>query len=405
MMLTLVFAFMQDVTAYRVGKIVTVTSEAIDDGVIVVKEGRIVALGRASDVAIPEGATVVDQSANWAVPGFVDLHCHVGGGRGWDINDMVLPTNPGLGTRPTVQPNAEELLNGAAAGVTTVLYIPGSGTNMGGFGTLMKTAGGDTVEDLVIRYPGALKVAQAWNPERGAGDVGHTRGGMWWNLRETLDRAKVYDRAWTDFETGASTVKPAEDPELEPMRGLVQKKFPVIIHTADARDVMGTMRMFHDDYDLWMIVTHGEFGAYKIAHEAAKRGVYVNVGPRNFDFAYPYFGYMENHIQGIAAGYYDAGVRRLSLCTDSPVIPQESLQLQGTYSAMLGLPVDAALRALTIEPARAIGIDGDAGSLEVGKTADIVFWTGDPLDVRRYVTMTVIRGKAVYDVTREKRRY
>ena len=335
----------------------------------------------------------------------IDLHCHIGGGRQWDINDMVLPTNPGLGTRPTVQPNAEELLDGAAAGVTTVLYIPGSGTNMGGFGTLMHTAGGDTVDSLVIRYPGALKVAQAWNPERGAGDVGHTRGGMWWNLRQTLDRAKEYDRRWTDFESGASQENPGIDTEMELMRGLIQKKYPVIIHTADARDVMGTMRMFHDDYALWMIVTHGEFGAYKIAHEAAKRGVYVNVGPRNFDFAYPYFGYMENHVQGIAAGYYDAGVRRLSLCTDSPVIPQESLPLQGTYSAMMGLPVDAALRALTIEPARAIGIDRDAGSLEVGKVADLALWTGDPLDVRSYVTMTVIGGKAVYDIRKDKRRY
>src|SRR3990167_1638467 len=131
------FLSAQETTAYRVGKIVTVTSEPINDGVIVVTDGRIVALGRAAEVEIPAGATVVDQPSSWAVPGFIDLHCHVGGGRGWDINDMVLPTNPGLGTRPTVQPNAEELLDGAAAGVTTVLYIPGSGTNMGGFGTLM----------------------------------------------------------------------------------------------------------------------------------------------------------------------------------------------------------------------------------------------------------------------------
>lgn len=402
LMFTALFA--QDVTAYRVGKIVTVTSEPINDGVIVVTDGRITALGPAKDVEIPAGAKVIDQPATWAVPGFIDLHCHVGGGRGWDINDMVLPTNPGLGTRPTVQPNAEELLDGAAAGVTTVLYIPGSGTNMGGFGTLMHTAGGDTVDELVLRYPGALKVAQAWNPERGAGDVGHTRGGMWWNLRETLDRAKAYDAAWNAHEAGGGE-KPAVDPELELMRGLIQKKFPVIIHTADARDVMGTIRMFTDDFGLWMIVTHGEFGAYKIAHEAAKRGTYVNVGPRNFDFAYPYFGYMENHMQGIAAGYWDAGVRRLSLCTDSPVIPQESLHLQGTYSAMMGLPVDAALRALTIEPARAIGIDRDAGSLEVGKRADFALWTGDPLDVRRFVTMTVIDGKVVYDTSRDRRRY
>lgn len=393
-----------DTTAYRVGKIVPVTGAPIDGGVIVVKDGKIAALGPAATTAIPAGAAVVDQSAAWALPGFIDLHCHIGGGRSFDINDMVLPTNPGLGTRAVVDPEAEELKRAMAGGVTTVLFIPGSGTNMGGFGTLMKTGGGKTVEDLVVRYPGALKVAQAWNPERRAGDLGLSRTGMWWNLRQTLDRGKDYDRRWTEFEKGLSKVRPTVDPELDQLRGLFQKKFPVIIHTADARDVMGTMRMFHDEYELWMIVTHGEFGATKVAHEAAKRGLYCNIGPRNFDFAYPFFGYQAEHLQGIAAGYYDAGVRRLSLCTDSPVLPQEELFLQGSFSVWLGLPVDVALRALTIEPARAIGIDTETGSLEAGKAADIVFWTGDPLDARQWVRLSLIRGRVAYDASKESPR-
>ena len=403
----LVLMFPQDdgVKAFRVGKILTITSKPINDGVILVKDDKIIALGPASEVKIPEGAEVIDHSSRWAVPGFVDLHCHVGGGRGRDINDMVLPTNPGLGTRPTVQPDVWELQLAVAGGVTTVLYIPGSGTNMGGFGTLMKTGGGKTVDDLVIRYPGAVKVAQAWNPERRAGDIGATRTGMWWNLRQTLDRGKSYDRKWKDFESGVSKLKPDVDAELDQLRGLFQKKYPVIIHTADARDVMGTIRMFHDEYDLWMIVTHGEFGAYKIAHEAAKRGIYCNIGPRIFDFSRSSFGYVDNRIQGIPSGYYDAGVRHLSLCTDSPVMPEEELLLQGSMAVRLGLPDDVAIRALTIEPARAVGIDRQVGSLEVGKVADLVFWTGDPIDVRNFVHMTVIRGKIVYDLRKDKRRF
>jgi imidazolonepropionase-like amidohydrolase len=390
--------------AYRVGKIVPVTAAPIDDGLIVVSGGKIAAMGPAAQTSAPEGASIVDLSSRWAVPGFIDLHCHIGGGRTGDINDMVLPTNPGLGTRAAVDPDAQELKDAVAGGVTTVLFIPGSGTNMGGFGTLMHTAGGRTIESLVLRYPGAVKVAQAHNPERGAGDLGASRTGMWWNLRRTLDRGRDYDRRWRDYESGLSRLKPELDPELDLLRGLFQKKYPVIVHTADARDVMGTVRMFHDEYELWLIVTHGEFGAWKVAHEAGKRGVPCNIGPRIFDFLTPRYDNYENKILGIPSAYYEAGVKRLSLCTDSPVIPQEELQLQGSLAARLGLPRQVALAALTIEPARAVGIDDRAGSLEVGKQADIVFWTGDPLDVRHGVERVLIDGRTVYDATKEARR-
>ncbi len=391
----------EEVLALRVGKILTVTKGVVNNGIILVSGGKITAIGR--DIAIPAGATIVDARTRWAMPGMVDLHCHVGNASPWgNLNDMVLPTNPGLSTLGTIQVDNENLKNAWAGGVTTVLYIPGSGTNMGGFGVLMKTGGAETVADLILRFPGAVKVAQAWNPERRGGDLGRTRMGMWWNLRHLLTRARAYHEAWTHFEKGLTKIPPAVEPDLEKLRGVFQKKYPVIIHTADSRDVMGTVRMFHDQYKLPMIVSHGEFGGFRVAQEIGRRGLHTNIGPRIYDFAYQKY---DSRFDGIPTKYRQGGVRKISINTDSPVVPQEDLWYQASMAVRLGLPAEEALAGVTIIPAQAVLASDRIGSLEVGKDADIVLKTGDPFDVRSYVLMTIIDGKIVYDIERDGRRY
>jgi imidazolonepropionase-like amidohydrolase len=176
----------------------------------------------------------------------------------------------------------------------------------------------------------------------------------------------------------------------------------VIIHTADARDVMGTVRMFHDEYNLPCIVSHGEFGGFRSAGELARRGVPANIGPRIYDFQIMQY---EGRFRGIPSEYKAAGVKNLSLNTDSPVVPQEDLAFQATMAIHYGLDEESALRALTIEPATAVLAADRVGSLEKGKDADVCLWTGDPFDPRSHVTLTMISGAVVYDVTRDRRRY
>ena len=384
------------VVAIRAGKVFTAAGKTYSPGLILVEGGKITAVGEGE---IPEGAEVLDFPEAWATPGLVDLHCHIGG-MIRDINDMVHPTNPELSTRPTIDPDSELLKDAVAGGVTTVLYIPGSGTNVSGFGTLMHTAGGKTIDELTVRFPGAMKVAQAWNPERHGGDLGTSRMGMWWGLRKLLEDARAYHVSWEEFETGRSKEKPRVQPRLENMRGLFQRKWPVIIHTADARDVMGTVRMFHDEFKLPCIVSHGEFGGFKSAGEIAKRGLPANIGPRQYDWTSMMY---DGKCYGIAAEYRKAGVERLSLNTDSPVVPQEELIFQASMAVRLGLPEEVALRAVTIEPAKAVMIDDRLGSLEAGKDADVVIWSGNPLDVRQRVLLTMIGGKVVYDERKGRR--
>lgn len=384
------------VIAIRAGKIFTAGAQKPERPILLVEDGKIRSVGEAE---IPAGAELLDFPSAWVTPGLIDLHCHIGGSLR-DINEMVHPTNPELSTRSTIDPESELLKDAVAGGVTTVLYIPGSGTNLSGFGTLMHTAGGRTIEDLIVRFPGAMKVAQAWNPERGGGDLGQSRMGMWWGLRQVLKEAKAYHEAKSAHEAGGSREAPRPRPDLEMMRGLFQKKWPVIIHTADARDVMGTVRMFHDEFGLPCIVSHGEFGGYKAAPEIAKRGLPANIGPRQYDWTIMVY---EGRCDGIAAKYFEAGVERLSLNTDSPVVSEEELIVQAAMAVRLGLPEETALRGVTIEPARAVLIADRKGSLEPGKDADLVIWSGNPLDVRNRPLLTMIRGKVVYDERKGRR--
>lgn len=385
------------VIAVRASKVFTAAEKNYDNGVILIENGKITAVG---NLDIPEGAEVHDYPTAWATPGLIDLHCHIAGAGLRDINDMVHPANPELSTRATIDPQSDLLKDALAGGVTTVNYIPGSGTNISGFGTLMHTGGGKTIEELIVRFPGAMKVAQAWNPERMGGDLGMSRMGMWWGLRQVLDAARDYNDAWTAFEKDGGKAKPARREDLELMRGLFQGKWPVIIHTADARDVMATVRIFHDEYKIPCIVSHGEFGGYKSSPEIAKRNLPANIGPRTYDWT---IMVQDGRCYGIAARYHEAGVKKLSINTDSPVVPEEELIVQASMSVRLGLPEEVALRGVTIEPARAIMIDHRLGSLEAGKDADVVIWTGNPLDVRNRPVLVLIGGKVAYDEKKGRR--
>ncbi len=395
--------------AIRVKKILTMEPTAkdpfgrvIDNGVILVKDGKIEALGPVASIAIPDGYTLVDKRDSWAMPGFVDLHCHnqaaTASGWGSDLNDTVHQVNPGLRSVDTINPNNTLVRNALAAGVTAALFIPGSGSNMGGWGAVVKTYG-DSPEEIVVRYPGALKVAQAGNPER-FGDIGRSRMGMNYLIRETLLRGKAYHEAWTAFENGKTKQRPEYRADLENFRGLFAGLYPVIIHTQVAQVIQSTMRIFHDEVQVpRFFCSHASFDAFQNAPEFAKRGIHTDAGPRGF-----YLDPNTGRYLGLGALWWEGGVRNLTLNTDCPVIPQTDHWLCGTMATRLGLDERAAVAALTINNARALNLADRIGSLAVGKDADIQIRTGPPLDVTAWVEQVFVYGVIAYDA-REGRRF
>lgn len=383
--------------ALHVGKIFTSAGEPIHHGTILVSDGKIEAIGPRAQVTVPAGYTVLDCGDRFAMPGLVDCHSHVGGAM--DLNEMVYQTNPELRIVDLIRPHNPMLKQAVAGGVTTVCYIPGSGTNMGGWGALMKTGPGK-LEDVLIKFPGVLKIAQAGNPERRGGEVGSGHMGMNYVIRDQLRVGMGYVKDWDDYEAGRRTTKPDVNLRLEYFKPLFRRQIPVVVHTQGYQVIMSTLRILHDEMKLKVVIDHGEFDSYLLSKEIQDRKIPVMAGPRGFRFD-PNVG----QVKGLVAEFNKRGVKALGVNTDAPVVPQEELFFQATMAVRFGWSEADALRGLTIEPAKALMIDHRVGSLEVGKDADIVISTGSILDPRHYVTQVLIDGAVIYDVTKERRRF
>lgn len=382
--------------AIHVGKIITCAGEPIVGGTILVADGKIQAVGKSQATTVPEGYTEIHHPESFAMPGLIEAHSHVGGSG--DLNEMVYQTNPELRNWDQIIPHNERLKVAIAGGVTTICYIPGSGTNMGGWGTLMKTGPG-SAEDVILKAPGVLKIAQSGNPERRDGEVGSGRMGMNYVIRQQLMEGRLYVQQWDDFESGKTTVKPSVNLRLEYFKPLFHHEIPVVVHTQAYQVVQSTLRILHDEMNLKVVIDHGTFDSYKISDEIIKRDIPVMAGPRGFRYEPE-----DGQIKGIVAEFARRGIQSLGVNTDAPVIPQEELAFQATMAVRYGWNEEDAVRGVTIEPAKALMIADRVGSLEVGKDADIVITTGSIIDPRNYVKQVFIDGASVYDIRKDRRR-
>lgn len=386
----------QHLLAIRAGKLITMdsTDTVINNAIVLLRDGKIERIGPWSEVPIPDAYRVIDASDKWVVPGMVETHNHSGAPRS-DWNDMVYLTNPGLRTLETITPGNKRMKRARAGGVTSLLQIPGSGTNISGFGTVLKTAG-KTVDEVVMRSPGSLKVSQAGNPEWYW--YGVRRSYMNYNTRQTIQKARAYHEAWTAFERGESNTQPAFDVLWDEFRGVFEHKYPTLVHTQMYQVVMMTLDMIAGDMNLTTVLGHSTFDGFKLAPLAAKAGVYTSNGPRQF-----WFDRTQRKMHGNAARWWQGGIHNLTVNTDASVVRQEQLPFQAAIACWYGWKPYPALRGLTRIGAEALMIDDEVGSIEPGKDADLGIWTGDPLDPRSSCELTVIDGKIVYDASVKRR--
>ena len=383
--------------AIKAGKILTITKGIIQNGTVLVRNGKIERVGK--NIPIPPGYTVIDASQDWLLPGFIDIHSHTGGEGYGDINDMVYQLNPGLRILDTIALDTPGLKLALAAGVTTINHIPGSGSNNGGTGIVMKTAG-ENLDDVVLKFPGVLKIAQAGNPERRwTGEIGAGRMGMNWHLRQLLKEIKAYYDQWKAYESGKSKKKPERDIRFEYIKDIFDNTLPAFVHCAWFQPVQMVFRMWEDEFGIEKtVITHGEFAAFQNAPAIAGKKAHYDCGPRLYDF-------FQDSFHGIITEYVKGGVKNISINTDAVGGGQEKLFLQAAMAVRLGLDEKQALEGITINGARAFGIDDRVGSIEAGKDADLVVWTGNPLDVRSHVLLVLVNGKKVYEVSKDGQRY
>ncbi|MCB9833005.1 MAG: amidohydrolase family protein [Planctomycetes bacterium] len=384
--------------ALLAGKVLTMNDqdEVLDNVVVLVAGGKIEKIMRRADAQIPAGYEVVDYSDRWLMPGLIDPHNHTATDQRGDLHDYVWLTNPGLRAGDLIQVDTATNRMSIAGGVTTALLIPGSGTNMSGFGAVARL-GAQRQEDAIIRSPGSIKIAQAGNPERWYFGSGRTY--MNFNLRQTLEKARQYHEAWTAYEKGESKVRPEREALWEDFRKLFRGEIPASVHTQMFQVVSKSMTMLNDHFGLDLMIDHGTFDGFKAGELAAERELDVMVGPRVW-----FMDEQDGSIRSCAGGYWDRGCRKVGLNTDAGVLPQEDLRLQGAMSTRYGWQTYPALKGLTRRAAESLNLGDRIGAIIPGLDADLVVWSGNPLDFRSGVEAVYTLGEKVYDAS-ERRRF
>ena len=383
----------QTLTAIVNAHIVPIRADPFD-GTIILQHGRIAALG--ADVEVPEGATVVDARGGWVLPGLVDAHVHLGmhpegeDGGMTDVNEMTNPVMAGVRALDAVDPMDPGFDDALAGGVTTVNVNPGSGNPIGGRAVAIHTHG-RMIDEMVLREPSGVKSALGENPKRVYKEkkqTPSTRLGTALVIREAFMKARHYMRR--QEAAAAEGGEPiATDPHLEALAKVLRREIPWRQHCHRTDDVATALRLA-EEFGYELVLDHGT-EAHPVADILAERGVPVLIGPlfttkskvelRGRDLANP--------------GRLAAQGVEISIITDHPVIPINMLITQATMSVKEGLDRETALRSITLNPAKVLGLDHRIGSLEVGKDADVVLWTGDPLDVMQRASRVWIGGRQV----------
>lgn len=383
------------ITALINGRIYTMAGKVWEKGMLLFEKGKITAVGDV--VKIPQEAEVIDLQGKTVLPGFIDAHTHLGvleeiyQEEGDDLNEYTEPVTPELRALDAVNPLDIAFRDAVSGGVTTVMTGPGSANVLGGTNLVMKTAG-QSFEEMILLAQAGLKTAFGENPKRIFSEQKKapcTRMGIAALLRQALTDAQDYQ---AKKEKAASSGEVFErDLGLENLTLVLEKKIPLIVHAHRADDILTAMRIT-DEFGVEMVLVHGT-EAQKVISELKKRNISVVVGPT-------LSGRSKVELAEItwqtAVSLYQAGVL-VGITTDHSVIPVQYLPLCAALAVRNGMAEEAALEAITINPARILKLDKRIGSLEVGKEADIVVMSGHPLDWRTVVERVYINGKIVYD--------
>ena len=385
--------------AIRGGRILTITHGTIEEGTVLIDGGKIVDVG--AELEVPRDAEVIDASGKVVMPGLVEAHCHIGiyeetiGWAGSDGNEMTDPATPQMRAIDAVKANADEggLEAALKARVTTVQILPGSANVIGGTGVVLKTAPKVVVDEMVLRNPSGMKIAFGENPRRVYGQdqkkMPSTRMGVAAILREWLMKTRSYMEKKRAAE-GDPEKMPERDLKLEALEPVLRREIPLRAHAHRADDAATAVRIAEEfDVDIsWEHATEG----HRIAEWIAEKGVPAVWGPSLM--ARPKWEMRELNFE-TAKRLHEAGVK-FAIQTDAVGQTIAFLPICAGMAVRHGLPYDAALRAITINPAEILGVADRVGSIEKGKDADIRILDGDPLELGTRVEKVIIDGEVVY---------
>jgi imidazolonepropionase-like amidohydrolase len=378
------------------GTLFTISHGTIPEGTILVDRGRIAAAG--SGLHVPRGARVIDAAGCHVYPGLVDAHTHhgvyaeVSGPEGADGNEMTDPITPHVRALDSLNWFDPGFEDSVANGVTTVNVLPGSGNVIGGQGVAVKTWGPSLVGRILLE-PSGVKMALGENPKRvygGKKKTPATRLGNAALMREAFAKAQNYQR---QRERGEAE----RDLRWEILGDVLDGRLPARCHAHRADDILTAVRISRE-YGFRLTIEHCTEG-HRVAGELAASGVMCTLGPLLTGKSKQE---LKDRSYEAAPALERAGVV-FGFTTDHPVIPAYSLPLCAAYAVGAGMSREGALRALTLDAARVIGLESRVGSLEAGKDADCVITDGDLLDPRTRVLTTLVNGQVAWSFEGEPR--
>ena len=362
------------------------------EGDISIRDGKLISVGPRLSPA--PGEEVLDAAGLRAYPGFIDAHSHLGldnyamGYEGQDYNEMGDIVAAQLRGIDSFNPQDRAIPMALAGGVTTVGTGPGSANVLGGTFLAVKTWG-SCVDDMVLRAEVAMKCAFGENPKRCYRDKGDSaRMTTAAKLREMLFKARDYlERKQA---AGDDRLKqPPFDMKLEALIPVLKGELPLKAHAHRADDICTAIRIAKE-FGVKMTLEHCTEG-HLIPDIVARSGFPVAVGPTLTNASKIELSNKTFDTPGVLAR---AGCQ-VSIITDAPVIPQQYLPLCAGLAVKAGMDPFQALQAITINPARHLGIDGRVGSLEAGKDADVVLCDGDPMVSDSRVAAVLLNGQKV----------
>ena len=376
------------VVALRGGTVHTAAGSVIQNGTVIIRDGKIADVG--SGIAIPSGARVVDVAGKEIIPGMIDNHSHIGASPE-DINESAVSFGPQHRMVDALNPDDRGWKPAADAGVTTVVTGTGSGEVSSGEAAVVKTFGTD-FQKRIMKEVGGLKIAMGRKrPDRPPSTSPAVTAG----LRAMFIHAREYMDSWSRWEAGGRQgPPPARDLGMETVARVLRHEDYIRAHVHAASDIMALLKL-KDEFGFELALHHAT-EAYKVADEIARRHVdvvgmplFVRIGMKEDVMRSPYT-------------LWKAGVT-FAFHTDDPVVQSKWLRYCAAMGMRYGMPEEEALKGVTINAAKIARVADRVGSIERGKDADLVVLDGPWFEPKTRVDLVYVDGAVAYDRAKEGR--
>lgn len=391
-----------DVSVIQNATILTVTRGTIENGSILIRDGKIARVGRR--VRVPKGAKVIDATGMYVMPGIIDAHSHIAA-EGFGVNEGSISVSSMVGIEDILDPEDINIYRDLAGGVTTINVLHGSANPIGGKNAVIKLRWGKTAKELLFEgAPPGIKFALGENPKRSnftpppgtPRRYPATRMGVMDVIRQAFVEAREYRKAWQEYKRRQAAgeqnlIPPKRDLKLEPLVEVLEGKRLVHAHCYRADEILQLIRLA-EEFGFRVTTFQHVLEGYKVAKEIAAHGA----GASTFSDWWAYKVEAYDAIPYNAALMTERGVV-VSINSDSPEEARHLNQEAAKTMKWGGLSETEALKLITLNPAIQLGIADRVGSIERGKDADLVIYDKHPLSVYAVVQKVLIDGQVYFD--------